>query len=642
MSKLCTICGTEIPEGEDFIVDGQVFCHDCFNDAFVECNCCGEIVPRDEVTQVASGEHVCSDCLETEYTMCECCDEYVPNDEIIVVNRGTRNEKYVCESCVEYHDDTYFRCSDCGDYYTTRYLAMNDGDTYICDGCSDYWYVCSDCGAVIHVDDSYRLDDDDCEVYCESCYSRASRRHGIHDYGFKPLPIFGTTDSRDGRTSYDGDDLTFGVELECDKGDYPYDAAREIAALTDRVYCKHDGSLDNGYEVVTHPGTLAWHMNVFPWRDICDISKAHGFLSHDARTCGLHIHIGRGQLGGCATDRTHTIANMLVLMNTLWPEFMQFSRRNGDDHWCHRNTGLDRLRPGMTEDDAARSMYIASREQGRYVAVNVQNNGTVELRFNRGTLKLSTIFASLQLASNYTLFAKEHSMNECLEAKWDDIVHYREFDELSTYVANRFSCWTDESAFRPTTSFRVGQEAPKADNGFLDRAHKVAMGADLAPEGTPASEGDLVIMVDPYRTSSPDEGPAVGSIGVVVGFNSVGDPGVYWNDTRFEGHNNVSGRTPLENRQWFVPYRSIRIIRTLRNGLNIDRDANLSGLFNYGIIPGDRVTYYNHDADVLFFDSEKSMAISFEGTRFPIGHDAGGMMTDSSGWFIFPSDAERN
>ena len=52
-----------------------------------------------------------------------------------------------------------------------------------------------------------------------------------------------------------------GVELEIDGAGESTRNARELLEIAngrglDRLYCKHDGSLEDGFELVTHPLTL--------------------------------------------------------------------------------------------------------------------------------------------------------------------------------------------------------------------------------------------------------------------------------------------------------------------------------------------------------------------------------------------------
>ena len=638
MSKLCAICGTEIPEGEEFVADEQVLCHEHFTELYAECHECGSIHAKADMILTADGDWVCDDCIEGNYALCDDCGEYVRVEYMYHVNPGCRDERYVCDSCI----DSYGRCDHCDDYFSYNHIWNSDGDSTICYDCSDYYCVCDDCGAIVHVDDAHS--DDDGNVYCDNCWvdEEAPIVRGIREYGYKPAPLFGTTDDRDGYDSYDGEELTFGVELECDKGKDPHGTAREICDLTDRVYCKHDGSLEYGYEVVTHPGTLAWHLNSFPWKDIVRISRANGFTSHDARTCGLHIHIGRDQMGGNSTEKLHTIANMILLTNVLWPEIGRFSRRNGDMHWCHMNDVMRELRAGMDDDTASLAVYNASREQGRYLAVNVQNRGTVELRFNRGTLNLETIYACLQLASNLTLFAKEHTMNECLEAKWDDVVNYNLYEELASYVNRRFAGWTPEGS-RPSTTFRVGliPESEKYRSDPDMAAGLVSDGAVLAPENTMAQLGDLVVLTHEYQGRS----PRVGSIGVCISSgDSYCDAGFVWSDPEHTHHRHISSCFP--DRQWYVPVDCYRVITAFRNGEAPNRELNLSVLGEFGLMPGDRV--YSQDApekigtllfSEAYFGDLPVSTVRFD--DFTFGHNGNGMTEDYSCWNHYSRSLRR-
>lgn len=63
-----------------------------------------------------------------------------------------------------------------------------------------------------------------------------------------------------------------GVELEIDgAGEYSGNAKTILAlanAKEDLIYCKHDGSLDEGFEIVTHPMTLEFHQKNMPWKAV--------------------------------------------------------------------------------------------------------------------------------------------------------------------------------------------------------------------------------------------------------------------------------------------------------------------------------------------------------------------------------------
>lgn len=65
----------------------------------------------------------------------------------------------------------------------------------------------------------------------------------IEDYSYKPIPNFC------------GDGLRYFEEL----------LSIANAEGQDHLYIKHDGSLDDGFELVTHPMTLDYHLNKMPF-----------------------------------------------------------------------------------------------------------------------------------------------------------------------------------------------------------------------------------------------------------------------------------------------------------------------------------------------------------------------------------------
>lgn len=595
MSYICVVCGKEAPEGEAFIHDGQAYCFEHFDQHFTTCDCCGAIVNQSDITIVHGGNAVCEECLDREYVQCPDCDEWFPEEDMTVVNRGDlRDEILVCDDCL-HNSINYYRCDSCGEWVTDRHVAMSDDSgTIICDGCDDDYYVCDDCGRIVHIDDVY-WDDDTDEHFCRDCWDRR-RTCNLHEYGFKPYPVFGTTDEHDGADRYYGHDLTFGVELECDDGENREAAVQEIAALTDRVYCKRDGSLHNGYEVVTHPGTLEWHMTRFPWDDVCKISRQYNFSSHDAGTCGLHIHIGKVQLETNIESSNTVTGKLILLTNVVWPELVRFSRRGGEVHWAERNRGVETLTADLSDDAAMLNLYRSSRRAGRYLAVNVTNDSTVELRFNRGTLKLGTIYASLQLASNLALFARDHSVDEIIDAKWDDIVHYREYDALTDYVSRRFDGF--EPGDRPKVNFRKADiyEAPAFTEGspdFLRRAAEVLRGSILAPRGTDAQPGDIVVSDGVY----PEDIPVRGTVGIALE-----DGAVFWNDDRPDSGLHANSRPDLPRRQWYVGTDEYRVVSRLGAIAGDDGSYDQSAytaLVNRGFCVGDLAKVDGHEGVIL-------------------------------------------
>ena len=102
------------------------------------------------------------------------------------------------------------------------------------------------------------------------------RDNAIQDYYYKPTPNFFGTGPR-----------FFGVELEIDEAGENDHKAWELLNIANgegekRLYCKHDGSLSDGFELVTHPMTLYYHTEQMPWEKLLHRAVEMGYTSHQA------------------------------------------------------------------------------------------------------------------------------------------------------------------------------------------------------------------------------------------------------------------------------------------------------------------------------------------------------------------------
>lgn len=137
-----------------------------------------------------------------------------------------------------------------------------------------------------------------------------SENQVIHNYDYRPETIF-----------YGDGPRYFGVELEIDKGGEIGSNAEQILAVGNRehdfYYCKHDGSLDDGFEIVSHPATAEYHLTQLPWKAVMAEAVSLGYRSHQACTCGLHIHISRLAFGRTAAQQEAAIARLLYLWKSI-------------------------------------------------------------------------------------------------------------------------------------------------------------------------------------------------------------------------------------------------------------------------------------------------------------------------------------
>lgn len=345
-------------------------------------------------------------------TTCSHCGCVLEGGEVLLFQ-----EDVYCADCLR---ELTVLCSHCG----TRICRQdNEGttDTPLCSRCYNRYYVtCERCGVVIPQDDAYYESDDDDTPYCYHCHQD---NETIHGYYYKPEPIFYGTGPR-----------YFGVELEVDGAGEDYRNAKavleEANACAEYAYCKHDGSLDNGFEIVTYPMSLEYQCYHMPWDNVISALKGMGYTSHNAGTCGLHCHVSRAALGEDLEEQEDTIARILYFMEKHWEELVKFSRRTQKqlERWAARYG---------YKDSPKEILKKAKGGYGRYVCLNLTNDETVEFRIFRGTLKKNTIIATLQLIDRICDVALYLSDEELKNMPWTTFVTGCTQPELVQYLKER-------------------------------------------------------------------------------------------------------------------------------------------------------------------------------------------------------------
>lgn len=78
-----------------------------------------------------------------------------------------------------------------------------------------------------------------------------------------------------------------------------------------------------------------------PWQKLLDAALAMGYTSHQARTCGLHVHVSLEAFGETETAQDAVIDHILYFFEKFWDELLKFSRRTPRqlEQWVARGTG---------------------------------------------------------------------------------------------------------------------------------------------------------------------------------------------------------------------------------------------------------------------------------------------------------------
>ncbi len=337
------------------------------------------------------------------FICCHCGGEF-PMEQ-----RTTFQDEDFCPDCLS---DLTRVCSDCGTRFWTDNDMGYDGHP-LCSHCYNQHYTtCDCCGSTISLSNAYYEDDDEDQEYplCLTCFRRRSNGKVIHDYHYRPDPIF-----------YGEGPRWFGVELEMDgAGESHYNAEILLSAVNtdgeELLYFKRDGSLNEGLEAVTHPMSLDFHMHDMPWQRLLEEAKRLGYCSHQTNTCGLHVHVSRDAFGETSAEQDAVIARILYFIEKHWAELLRFSRRTPRslERWAARYGYKDQ--PKDILDHAKKG------PSGRYACLNLTNEDTIEFRIFRGTLKLNTLLATLQLVDRVCNVALCMSDDELKSMSWSTFV----------------------------------------------------------------------------------------------------------------------------------------------------------------------------------------------------------------------------
>lgn len=426
----------------------EQWCGHCVEYYAVTCDRCGGFCDHTYTVVDCSGMDVewCNDCIEYYASWCDHCESYCEEGhDVATVDacsyNGQRHETW-CTRCVE-HDAV--ECDDCSQLYEAGAISAydtSDGERVLCTSCvSDNYYTCDDCGCLVCNDDVEEING--C-YYCPSCADDHSS--ALHSYHHTQGNVFWIT-ANDHKQWWqlnmeESKELYVGVELETDYNDDADDLANDISVLygADCLECKHDGSLDrNGVEIVSQPMTARAHLDSDMWADVIDAVRRHGGTSHDAVTCGLHMHLSRAAIADRSAYRIDRVFHRFE------PQMINFSRRTPSQmSWCRIND--DGVCKESTTADRKKKWTDHKRYAGRYEAVNDTNANTVEIRLWRGTLNLVTLRATIEFTAGIAFACNDMSDDDMENVTWDDFKSLVfnalksndiPTDDLTAYLARR-------------------------------------------------------------------------------------------------------------------------------------------------------------------------------------------------------------
>lgn len=341
---VCAICGRTLSGSTAVHHEEQCYCADCFNSHFYECSVCGKIFPIPEMRYAFD---------------------------------SNRFQVKCCPSCF---DNRTVQCEDCGYHFiSTETFEWVDG-CHVCASCYEENYrYCDSCNRMV------RVEDWDSECCC--CYECADENNDlIGEYHSQEIDFIGES-KKTWRYKWRG----LGFELEIESPDGELDTERKLAqeiykTAEHRVNLERDSSLDNGFEIISHPHTIT-EFYKFDWSRLLELCKDYDYTSHTNGNCGLHVHVSRNMFGSTIAKQNTAIAKVIYFYENYYEAILKLSRRTAQqaNQWAQRYC--------LKSKKEALHCSKGKDLQGRYYAVNLQNSRTIEFRLCRGTLKKEAFYA---------------------------------------------------------------------------------------------------------------------------------------------------------------------------------------------------------------------------------------------------------
>ena len=227
-----------------------------------------------------------------------------------------------------------------------------------------------------------------------------------------------------------------GIELEVDKGGERDDVTDEIQGLfsvmddNEFIYFESDGSINNGFEIITNPATLNFHSALRnSYETMFRYLVKKGYRSFNTNTCGFHIHVNRNYFGQTRVAQAQNIKKVLLICDKFWDNMVKFSRRDIDaiSRWAEKYS--------IDPENVIEEMNRNSLSRYRYL--NLCNTQTIEFRMFRGTLNPLSFYGSLELVNNICVYAKTHSEEAIRDMHWEELLNGNEVSALWDKVKNR-------------------------------------------------------------------------------------------------------------------------------------------------------------------------------------------------------------
>ena len=339
------------------------------------CDACGSWEYDEEVGQLwcDSNYKICRKCKDNDYRWSDYYDAYIYDGN--VSENAVNQRGYSC--VIDVDDDNFHWCPHHGRYEHFSFDCPYESDELI----TDY-------------------------------HSSKGKQNPVHN---------DWSASRKGRY--------FGVELEVEMDSSSSTRDEHAERFNDafnngnrgyRCFFETDGSLDDGFEIISQPLGMPDHRKL--WAAMKNRPLTKGLTSHQTTTCGLHVHVSRNALSEVQVARIVTFVNHPDNERLIRAVARRYAK------------GYCKIK--------SKNLASAAHSDDRYEAVNITSSRTIEFRIFRGTLKYESIMAAVQFVNALVDFTDvgEMSESDLSTDKFLEFINnpdYVEADVLAPYIANR-------------------------------------------------------------------------------------------------------------------------------------------------------------------------------------------------------------
>ena len=170
-------------------------------------------------------------------------------------------------------------------------------------------------------------------------------------------------------------------------------------------YLKEDGSLDSGFEMVSHPFTLSFAKKYFKLSKILSWLRNNSFEALE--NCGMHIHINRAYFS------EKDLIRMRIFFSLNQEYLYKLSgREDRDNSYCqYEDLDLDMFLNGEEED----------YDRDRALNFSTHDHSTIELRLFQSTLDFKRFMSYLEFAEVISLYCKKTTIKDIISKEREEV-----------------------------------------------------------------------------------------------------------------------------------------------------------------------------------------------------------------------------